>query len=300
MATAVAKKSTKLKAVDPKAAEPSKPKILIYGKPGVGKTWTALDFPNVFYIDTEGGADLAHYTEKLKNAHGMYFGPDQGSLHFDEVIGQIQALATEEHHFKTVVIDSFTKLFNLEIAREAERLGDKNAFGADKKTAIANTRRLISWLTRLDMNVVIICHEKPQWGTDSRGERAEIGQTFDGWDKLEYELHLCLSVIKNGPQRVAKIRKTRLLGFPDAETFPWSYEEFAQRYGKDVIERDTVKLMLATDEQLAEFAKLMSIVKLDDANKQDKWIIDNQENIKDVESEKVASIITHLKQKVSV
>ncbi len=35
-----------LKGTDPKSAKPSKPKILIYGKPGVGKTWAALDFPS--------------------------------------------------------------------------------------------------------------------------------------------------------------------------------------------------------------------------------------------------------------
>ncbi|CAK9249814.1 unnamed protein product [Sphagnum jensenii] len=255
---------SKLKAVDPKAAEPSKPKILVYGKPGVGKTWTALDFPKVFYIDTEGGADLAHYTDKLKKAGGVYFGPDQGSLDFIEVIGQIQALATEDHPYKTVVIDSFTKLFNLSVANEAERLGDKNAFGADKKPAISQTRRLINWLTRLDMNVVLICHEKPQWGVDSKGERSEIGTTFDGWDKLEYELHLCLNIIKAGANRLARVRKTRLTGFPDGESFPWSYDEFAARFGKDVIERKGEKIKLADDKQVAEIKRLLDLVKLPD------------------------------------
>src|SRR5262249_38170256 len=104
---------SKLKAVDPKAAEPSKPKILIFGKPGVGKTWGSLDFPSVYYIDTEGGADLKHYTDKLTKAGGMYFGPEQGSLSFASVLEQIQALATERHSFRTVVIDSISKLMNV-------------------------------------------------------------------------------------------------------------------------------------------------------------------------------------------
>lgn len=96
----------------------------------------SLDFPNVSYIDTEGGADLKHYTDKLKASGGRYFGPDPGSLDFNEVINQLQALATERHPYKTVVIDSFTKLFNLEVAHNAERLGEKNAFGADKKPSL--------------------------------------------------------------------------------------------------------------------------------------------------------------------
>ena len=71
-----------------------------------------------------------------QSAGGVYFGPDQGSLSFDTVIEQIQALATEKHPYRTVVIDSISKLFNIEIAAESERLGDKDAFGASKKPAV--------------------------------------------------------------------------------------------------------------------------------------------------------------------
>jgi hypothetical protein len=290
--------ASKLKAVDPKTAEPSKPKILIFGKPGVGKTWTSLDFPKVYYIDTEGGADLAHYTDKLKKAGGVYFGPDQGSLDFSEVISQIQALATEKHEYKTLVIDSITKVFQLEVAKEAERLGDKNAFGADKKPAIAMMRRLISWLTRLDMNVILISHEKPLWGIDAKGERTEIGVTFDGWDKLEYELHLCLNIIKAGPNRLAKVKKTRLTGFPDGEGFQWSYEEFAARYGKDVIEKASKEIVLATPEQLAELTRLMDIVKTPD-DLVAKWFAKaNCEKFEEMDYDKIDAIIQSLTAKL--
>ena len=111
MATVV----SKLRAVTPKAAEPSKPKMLLYGRPGVGKTWASLDWPSVFYIDTEGGADLAHYTDKLERAGGVYLGPEQGSLSFETVMEQVQALATEQHLYRTLVIDSISKLFNMEM-----------------------------------------------------------------------------------------------------------------------------------------------------------------------------------------
>lgn len=291
------KSKSKLKAVDPKAAAPSKPKILIYGKPGVGKTWTSLDFPNVYYVDTEGGADLEHYTNKLKASEGMYLGVEQGSLNFDTVLEQLQALATEDHPYKTVVIDSITKLFNLEVTKEGERLGDKNAFGADKKPAIAHMRKLVSWLTRLDMNVILIAHEKPQWGIDAKGERSEIGTTFDCWDKLEYELHLCLNIIKQGESRKARVRKSRLMGFADGSVFNWTYPEFAQRYGKDVIEKKPSTLVLATPEQLAEVTRLLGIVKLSDTDKQDKWIAENTDLFSEVEAEKMTNIINHLKGK---
>jgi hypothetical protein len=288
------KKITKLKAIDPKAAEPSRPKILIFGKAGVGKTWTALDFPSVYYIDTEGGADLEHYTEKLKKSGGVYFGPEQGSQDFATVIEQIQALATEEHHYKTVVIDSISKLFNIAIANEAERLGDKDVFGASKKPAINLTRRLINWIDRLDMNVILIAHEKPLWAGDK-----QVGVTYDAWEKLEYELHLCLNILKTGDSRKAFVRKSRLTGFPDASGFSWSYSDFAKRYGTEVIEADAKPLLLATPEQLEEVKRLLDVVKLSETDKLDKWIGENKEDLAEVTIEKMEKLISHLKGKIA-
>jgi hypothetical protein len=291
---------SKLKAKDPKAAEPSKPKILIYGKPGVGKTWQALDFPACYYIDTEGGADLAHYTDKLKAAGGMYMGPEDGSLDFGVVIEQLQALATEKHSFRTVIVDSITKLFNTAVAIEAERLGAKNAFGADKKPAITFMRRLVTWADRLDMNVIFIAHSKVEWGTDPKsGERVEIGQTFDCWDKLEYELHLCLEILKNGPSRRARVRKSRLTGFPDAETFSWSYDEFAARYGKDIIEGTVKQIQLATPEQVAEINKLRGAVKLADGEFEAKLEKAGAATVEELTAQHAESAIKFLRSKVS-
>ncbi len=288
----------KLRAVAPKAAEPSKPKVLIFGKPGVGKTWFALDFPGVYYIDTEGGADLAHYTDKLEKAGGVYLGPTQGSLDFGVVLEQVHALATERHEFRTLVIDSITKLFTLEITREGERLGDKNAFGADKKPAVAYMRRLVSWLVRLDMNVILIAHEKPLWGIDAKGERAEIGVTFDCWDKLEYELHLALNVQKRGASRIARVTKSRLTGFPDADTFELSYDGFASRYGRDVIEKESAPVTVASADQVAELARLLEAVKMPDG-----WLAKcleraNVERAEDMDADKIEKLIIAVKERL--
>ena len=288
-----------LKAKDPKAAEPSKPKMLIFGKPGVGKTWGALDFPSCYYIDTEGGADLEHYTDKLKKAGGVYMGPEDGSLDFATVIEQFHDLATTKHGYKTVIVDSITKLFNTAIAHEAERLGDKNAFGADKKPAIAFMRRLVAWVNRLDMNVLFIAHSKSEWATDAKGERSEVGQTFDCWDKLEYELHLALEITKTGPARKAKVRKSRLTGFPDAEVFEWSYEKFAERYGKDIIESAMKPIVLSTPDQVAEIERLLSIVNIPAADIE-KWKAKaNAESFAEFTTEQAAGVIKSLNAKLT-
>ncbi len=290
--------ATKLRAVDPKATMPSKPKILIFGKPGVGKTWASLDFPSVYYIDTEGGADLAHYTDKLRAAGGMYLGPNEGSLSFDTLLEQIQALATEKHHFRTVVVDSITKLFMSEIAKEGERLGDKNAFGADKKPAVAYMRRLISWLTRLDMNVILVAHEKAVWGKGSGGQQEVIGETFDAWDKLEYELHLCLNIRKQGTSRIASVRKTRLTGFADGSSFPWSYDEFANRFGREIIEKEAQAIAIASDEQVAEIARLLDTVKMPDGWTEKVLTTAGVASWAEMDAEKIVKAIEFVKEKL--
>lgn len=286
--------ASKLKAVDPKTAEPSKPKILIFGKPGVGKTWSSLDFPNVYYIDTEGGADMAHYTDKLKASGGVYFGVDQGALSFETILEQVEALATEKHPYKTLVIDSVSKIFSMEIAKEGERLGDKNAYGADKKPAVAYMRRLLSWLTRIDMNVILIAHEKPEWGLNSKGQREEIGVTFDAWEKVAYELHLSLNIFKVAGQHKARVTKSRLQEFKDAEVFEWSYDAFANKYGRSVIEAEVKQIALITPEQLAEISELLGRVKLP-ANQEEKWFDAAKcDKWEAMDTEKAAAIIGYI------
>jgi hypothetical protein len=290
---------SRLKGKDPKHAEPSKPKILIFGKPGVGKTWTALDFPSCYYIDTEGGADLGHYTDKIKQAGGVYMGPEDGSNDFQTVIEQFQALATEKHGYKTVIVDSISKLFNTAIANEAERLGEKNVFGADKKPAIAFMRRLVAWVNRLDMNVLFIAHSRAEWGTDAKGDRAEIGQTFDAWEKLGYELHLCLEILKQGASRKAKVVKSRLTGFPDASLFDWSYATFAERYGKDVIEAASTPIQLASSDQVSEIERLVRVVKVDQSDIDKALAKAGAENFGELNTEQADKLIVWLKKKVS-
>ncbi len=291
----------RLRAVAPKAAAPAKPKVLIYGAPGVGKTWGALDFPGCYFIDTEGGANLPHYIAKLEASGGVYLGPEQGALSFDTVLEQVQALATQKHDYRTLVIDSISKLFGAAIAYEAERLANenkKNEFGADKKPAVGAMRRLVAWLTRLDMTVLLIAHQKEEWGQNARGEREAVGQTFDAWDRLEYELHLCLQVIKAGNTRTARVRKSRLQGFEGAGTFPWSYAEFAARYGRDVIEAQSKQITLASPEQVAEVRRLLDVVRLAEGQAE-KWLAaGGVSSWEEMDADKIEACLSSLKARL--
>lgn len=256
---------SKLKAKAPELIKPGKIKAVLFGPSGVGKTTLALSFPAPYYYDVEGGAKGPQYRELLKKSGGGYMGPEDGTLSFDTLLEQMQALATEKHGYKTLIVDSLTKLFQTTIAQEAERLGEKDAFGASKKPAIAAMRRLVLWASRLDMNIWFICHEATEWGMVN-GQRAEIGKVADVWDKLIYELDLAIQASQRGPQRVAIVKKSRIQAFPSGETFALDYAEFAARHGKEAVEADAASITLALPEQVNEVKKLLEIVKVDPAD----------------------------------
>lgn len=293
------KRRSKLLAVDPQTVEPKHPKVLVFGPPGVGKTWASLDFPSVYFIDTEGGADLDHYRAKLRNSGGAYLGPDQGSLDFDVVISQIQALATEQHQYRTVVIDSISKLWNVALSDEQESLGSKDAFGAYKKAPTRKFHSLVKWTSRLDMNAIFIAHQKDLWGLDDKGQRTMVGYTYDGQEKLEYDLHLVLRIAKVGSSRYAYIGKSRLQGFPENDNFDWSYQDFAARYGRDVIEKESAPLVLATQEQIDELNRLLAVVKMPDDWQAKIFKAASVDDWAEMDSDKIEACLKLLKARIS-
>lgn len=258
-----------------------------------------MDFPSVYYIDTEGGARLAHYQRKLAESGGAYFGVEDGSLDFEVVARQIEALATEKHNYKTVAIGSITKLYQTAIAAEQQRLAEKDKFGASKKPAIAGMRRLILWLQRLDLNVLLEAHESTEWGINPKtGEREEVGTMPDVWDKLVYELDLTLRLEKRGPSRVCTVKKSRLVGFPEGDSFPCAYSEFAERYGRDFMESAPVAIVLASEEQVAEINRLLSVVQVAPDAIEKMLARANASDLGELSAEHARAMALWLKQKV--
>lgn len=289
---------SKLIGKQPEATGREKTKGLIFSASGIGKTWFVTAFPNPYFIDTEGGAKLEHYKARIKNAGGAYLGPEDGSLDFKVVIDQMQALATEDHGYKTLVIDSITKLYQVAISNEAERLGDKDAFGASKKPAVACMRRLINWAMRLDMNIWMVAHEVAEWG-NVNGQRTEVGKVPDVWDKLIYELDLGLWAQKRGASRVAIVRKSRLESFPEGENFPLDYNEFANRYGKEIIEAPVKQITLATDEQVEEIEHLVQAIRIGE-DEIEKWLTKaGVTSFRELSTEQAAKIVVFLTSKTS-
>jgi hypothetical protein len=253
-----------LRAKPPGKVKPKKPKFLIYGDGGVGKTWGMLDWSGVYLIDSEAGATREHYQAKLDAAGGMYMGPEDGANDINVVAAEVKALATTKHPYRTLVLDSYTKMFNTAIAQKYDVMEKANrdmdkTFGAEKKPAIAATRQMITWFDKLDMSVVLICHQKDLWE-----DGKHVGYTFDGWEKLKYELDMIVQIIKQGDSRKARIGKNRLEQFREGEIIDWSYATFANRLGAEVIESESTPVEPASAEQIRIVQQLIEIVRLDE------------------------------------
>ena len=254
-----------LKAKKPEAVAVSKPKFLISGESGVGKTFFSLDFPKPYLIDVEGGATRPQYQEKLKKVGGVYFGKEEGAQDFATILDEVQALVTTKHEYKTLIIDSFSYLYMLEAAIAEEKMGSD--FGRDKKEAQKPTKQLIRWLEKLDMTVILICHSKAKWGRKGK-EVFQDGTTFDGWDKMEYILDLWIEINKGG--KTFQIRKSRIESLPQDTSMPLDYKHFADVYGRDIIEAESKPADLAKTDQLMQIKTLTEALNTDQ-EQIDKW-----------------------------
>lgn len=135
--------------------------MTIFGEAGLGKTTLAAMMPSPVFIRTEDG------TMSLAGNDGVSLFPVAASS--QDVFDQIEALATQEHDFKTVVLDSITQLAQLieaEIVSADPKAKSINqaggGYGAGYNAAADRHRLVRDWIGALayekGMNVVFIGH----------------------------------------------------------------------------------------------------------------------------------------------
>ncbi len=275
----------------PELIKRGKPKFILSGKSGVGKTFFMLDFPKPLIIDCEGGAVEPQYVAKMKAVGADYMGKEEGSQDFKTVIEELKRLATTKHDYQTLIIDSFSKLYNLTAAIAEETVG--NVYAADKKAAQKPTRQLQVWMDRLDMTIALVCHSKAKW---------ENGQptgttTFDGWDKLEYDLNLWIELVQTGKRRDIVVRKSRIEGFILGNSYPADYDTFAKLYGADIIGKPSEQIVLATPEQIADAKGLIAFRNISEEDQKKALKKYDVEAFEELSSSEIQSIIEKLKEK---
>lgn len=132
------------------------PKVVILGDCGVGKTTYASKFPNPVFLDVESGTGSLDVPRI----------PIQSATDFNNAI---YALQTEDHPFKTVIIDSVdwleTHLVKLVCTENRVRTLADLAYGrgyqllADKWINVVN---LLDSLRTRGLIIVLICHATPE------------------------------------------------------------------------------------------------------------------------------------------
>ena len=252
----------------PTETKTKRAKMICSGKSGTGKTYFACNFPDTYYWACEDGADRPQYQKLLKKNNSVFVGQAEGSQDFKLLIDSVKTLATTKHNFKNLIIDSFTKIYLLEAAIAEEKIG--NDFGRDKKEANRPTRQLMRWLDKLDMNVILICHYKDKWERKN-GELINVDSTYDGYDKLEYDLDLWIETSEKNGQRIFEVKKSRIESMPKGMVKPLDYQTFIELYGKEDIEKEVKVLELATQEQIKRVKELIEMFNIpQDAI--DKWL----------------------------
>lgn len=84
---------------------PKRLKLLLYGPAGVGKTVAAIQMPQPYVIDCERGTD--HYGHLIDGSGEAVF---QTTV-MAELISEVRSLVSEEHDYRTLLIDPITTVY---------------------------------------------------------------------------------------------------------------------------------------------------------------------------------------------
>lgn len=261
-------------------------KALFYGDPGAGKTTASIQFPRPYLIDTEKGAIHAQYTKTLEKNGGVIF----ESTDFNEIMEEVRALITDDHEYKTLIIDPITPIYNNLLDEAEKKVG--NEFGRHYGEANKRIKQLINLLMSLDMNVIITAHSKNEYGDAMK----VVDTVPDTYKKLPYIFDLVLMIKRVGKKRIATVKKSRIDTFKD--TFEFSYDAIADAYGREILEKDAVPVALASEDQIIKLNELIGVCGVIKTTS-NKWLDKcNARSFSEMPSESIDKCIDYLQTKM--
>lgn len=284
----------KLRAKKPEVNEP-RIKALLYADKGAGKTHFCCTMPESYYIDSEGLEDYPHLVKMLRDNGGdlVYL------TELSEIIQEVKTLISTKHNYKTLIIDSISFPFGWISQLEAERLQAKspNTEGTEFGANLAKAKRLIFQLgillSRLDMNVIVVAHEKAKF-VDGK----EVGKTFDINDKMAYSLGAVWNLKLLGQTRKMFIEKSRYAEMKTGEfiDFNQGYDVLKDLFGEEVFKRESKITELASNDQIGECKRLIKLLNIPDEKVQKIVINAKSQSLEDMEKVKMDEFINWMKK----
>jgi 5'-3' exonuclease len=163
--------------------------LILYGPEGTGKSTFASEAPSPIFFDLESGTgelDVARMPQ-----------PES----WKDMVSGFEALKTEPHEFKTVVVDTIDALETLIQKHVCETAGVKEIedipYGAGYKLALALWRDLGTHLLELrsrGMNTILLGHSQVRKFSNPRGE---------DYDRFQFQLNeKAAAILKNQSKNV--------------------------------------------------------------------------------------------------
>src|SRR3990167_2960684 len=284
-----------LKAKKPEVQE-KRLKMFLFGPPGSRKTTSAIQFPNSVLIDMEKGSE--NYAKSIEKSGSVVF----QTTNPDEVLEEIKSLLTEKHEFKTLILDpvtifyestqeKWTRIFEKYVDNEKSK--ELQDFGMRYWGRVkSNYKAMLRLLLRLDMNIIMTAHQKDIYGTNM--SKIGVGPDSMKGDNYFFDNVFQLNVTKDKSIATTIKQRSEPLfppKFPDS--FEWSYENFCNFYGKEILERLAVPMMLATPEQVARLTLLVEGLKIE-TETLEKWFTKcDVDSYAEMTSEQIESLIKH-------
>lgn len=228
----------------PAEAKEKKPKILLWGDSGTGKTWLSLQFPVPVVMDLDFGSDL--YGEKFQ------FHRKQ-TTSIADIKNAVVWLASENHQYKTLVIDPITLYWeqlqkfwsDIFLKRNRGKANKHEFYDLGPKewmTIRRDFKELFNRVMALDLNIVCTAREAVNYKQQAGDYMVADGVRYDAEKGTKYHFDTVIRLFKEEGKYMAESLKDRSERLP-IEPFEINYSVLAKCFGLQKQNQDKTQKM---------------------------------------------------------